>query len=108
MRLVISVDPTLQCRRGVGRTRLVSELVRRVGSQYSQVIHLCGASPATWHRAPFILEKPGEAWFDVNMMQKDMQLALELGKQLDVPLPTTGLTNEFLTAAYPATPRTPR
>ena len=49
MRLVISVDPTLQCRRGVGRTRLVSELVRRVGSQYSQVLHLCGASPATWH-----------------------------------------------------------
>ena len=33
------------------------------------------------------------------MMQKDMTLALELGRQLDVPLPTTAVTNEFLTAA---------
>jgi 3-hydroxyisobutyrate dehydrogenase-like beta-hydroxyacid dehydrogenase len=33
------------------------------------------------------------------MMQKDMQLALELGRQLQVPLPTTAVTNEYLTAA---------
>jgi 3-hydroxyisobutyrate dehydrogenase-like beta-hydroxyacid dehydrogenase len=33
------------------------------------------------------------------MMQKDMDLALELGRQLDVPLPTTAITNELLTAA---------
>lgn len=57
------------------------------------------ASPMVKYRGPFVLKMPDEAWFDVNMMQKDMQLALELGKQLDVPLPTTGLTNEFLTAA---------
>jgi len=42
---------------------------------------------------------PAEAWFNVNMMQKDMMLALELGRQLDVPLPTTAVTNEYLTAA---------
>jgi 3-hydroxyisobutyrate dehydrogenase-like beta-hydroxyacid dehydrogenase len=42
---------------------------------------------------------PDEAWFDVNMMQKDMLLALEMGRHLDVPLPTTAVTNEFLTAA---------
>jgi len=35
----------------------------------------------------------------VNMMQKDVQLALDLGRQLDVPLPTTAATNEWLTAA---------
>jgi 3-hydroxyisobutyrate dehydrogenase-like beta-hydroxyacid dehydrogenase len=33
------------------------------------------------------------------MMQKDMLLALDLGRQLDVPLPTTAVSNEFLTAA---------
>jgi hypothetical protein len=33
------------------------------------------------------------------MMQKDMVLAMELGRQLDVPLPTTAVSNEFLTAA---------
>jgi 3-hydroxyisobutyrate dehydrogenase-like beta-hydroxyacid dehydrogenase len=32
-------------------------------------------------------------------MQKDMVLALELGRDLDVPLPTTAVTNEMLTAA---------
>jgi 3-hydroxyisobutyrate dehydrogenase-like beta-hydroxyacid dehydrogenase len=33
------------------------------------------------------------------MMQKDMLLALELGRQVDVPLPTTAATNEYLSAA---------
>jgi len=57
------------------------------------------ASPMVKYRGPFVLEMPDEAWFNVNMMQKDMNLALEMGQQLDVPLPTTATTNEFLTAA---------
>ena len=57
------------------------------------------ASPMVKYRGPFVLQQPQEAWFDVNMMQKDMLLALELGRKLDVPLPTTAVTNEFLTAA---------
>jgi 3-hydroxyisobutyrate dehydrogenase-like beta-hydroxyacid dehydrogenase len=57
------------------------------------------ASPMVKYRGPFVLKMPDEAWFDVNMMQKDMNLALELGRQLDVPMPTTAVTNEFLTAA---------
>ncbi len=56
------------------------------------------ASPSLKYRTPFILEEPEEAWFDVNMMQKDTQLALEMGRALDVPLPTTAVSNEFLTA----------
>jgi 3-hydroxyisobutyrate dehydrogenase-like beta-hydroxyacid dehydrogenase len=57
------------------------------------------ASPMLKYRAPFILDLPDEAWFNVNMMQKDMLLALEAGRQLDVPMPTTAITNELLTAA---------
>jgi 3-hydroxyisobutyrate dehydrogenase-like beta-hydroxyacid dehydrogenase len=57
------------------------------------------ASPMIKYRGPFVLAQPEEAWFDVNMMQKDMLLAMELGRQLDIPLPTTAVTNEFLTAA---------
>src|SRR5580693_4282465 len=57
------------------------------------------ASPMIQYRGPFVLEQPEEAWFDVNMMQKDMVLAMDLGRQLDVPLPTTAVSNEFLTAA---------
>jgi 3-hydroxyisobutyrate dehydrogenase-like beta-hydroxyacid dehydrogenase len=57
------------------------------------------ASPMVTYRGPFVLAQPEEAWFNVNMMQKDMNLALELGRELDVPLPTTAVTNELLTAA---------
>lgn len=57
------------------------------------------ASPMVKYRGPFVLQMPDEAWFDVNMMQKDLLLALELGRQLDVPLPTTAITNEMLTTA---------
>ncbi len=57
------------------------------------------ASPMVKYRGPFVLALPEEAWFDVTMMQKDMQLALELGRQLGVPLPTTAVTNQMLTAA---------
>jgi len=61
--------------------------------------HSVIASPMVQYRGPFVLKMPEEAWFNVNMMQKDMLLALELGRQLDVPMPTTAVTNEFLTAA---------
>jgi 3-hydroxyisobutyrate dehydrogenase-like beta-hydroxyacid dehydrogenase len=61
--------------------------------------HSVIASPMVQYRGPFVLELPEEVWFDVNMMQKDMMLALEMGRRLDVPLPTTAVTNEFLTAA---------
>jgi 3-hydroxyisobutyrate dehydrogenase-like beta-hydroxyacid dehydrogenase len=57
------------------------------------------ASPMVKYRGPFVLNMPDEAWFDVNMMQKDLLLALEMGRQLDAPLPTTAITNEMLTAA---------
>jgi 3-hydroxyisobutyrate dehydrogenase-like beta-hydroxyacid dehydrogenase len=57
------------------------------------------ASPMVRYRGPFVLQQPEEAWFDVGMMQKDLRLALEAGRQLDVPLPTTAITNEFLAAA---------
>jgi 3-hydroxyisobutyrate dehydrogenase-like beta-hydroxyacid dehydrogenase len=61
--------------------------------------HSVIGSPMVQYRGPFVLKMPEEAWFNVNMMQKDMLLALEMGRQLDVPLPTTAVTNEFLTAA---------
>jgi 3-hydroxyisobutyrate dehydrogenase-like beta-hydroxyacid dehydrogenase len=61
--------------------------------------HSAIGSPMLQYRGPFVLQMPDEAWFNVNMMQKDIQLALELGRQLDVPLPTTAATNEWLTAA---------
>lgn len=57
------------------------------------------ASPSLKYRTPFILQMPDEAWFPINMMQKDMLLALEMGRELDVPLQMVATSNEYLTAA---------
>jgi 3-hydroxyisobutyrate dehydrogenase-like beta-hydroxyacid dehydrogenase len=57
------------------------------------------ASPALGYRAPLVLEMPDEALFDVNFLQKDMILALEAGRELESPLPTTAAANEILNAA---------
>ncbi|HVO60422.1 MAG TPA: NAD(P)-dependent oxidoreductase [Terriglobales bacterium] len=61
--------------------------------------HSVIASPMIQYRGPFVLGQPEAAWFDVYMMQKDMLLALELGRELHVPMPTTAISNEILTAA---------
>ncbi len=62
-------------------------------------LHSAVASPMLQYRGPFVLQQPETAWFDVNMMQKDMLLGMELGRELNVPLPTASVSNEFLTAA---------
>ncbi|MCB9076273.1 MAG: NAD(P)-dependent oxidoreductase [Anaerolineaceae bacterium] len=57
------------------------------------------ASPMVGYRGPFVLGHPEKAMFDCDMMQKDLNLAIELGQHLNVPLPTTATTNEYLSAA---------
>jgi len=57
------------------------------------------ASPALKYRFPMVLNMPEEPLFDVNMIQKDLRLALEAGRELGIPLPTTAVTDQFLNAA---------
>ena len=57
------------------------------------------ASPMVKYRAPFVLGMPAEALFDVDMIQKDMRLALDLAHATGVALPSVALTHELLTAA---------
>lgn len=58
------------------------------------------ASPMVKYRGPFVIGKmPREAWFPVPMAQKDLQLALDHGHAVGVPLPTTALTQQWLTMA---------
>jgi 3-hydroxyisobutyrate dehydrogenase-like beta-hydroxyacid dehydrogenase len=86
--LAFSEGVLLAEKSGIGRETAVEALT-----------HSAVASPMVEYRGPFVLSLPDEAWFDVNMMQKDMLLALDLGRQLNVALPTTAVANEFLTAA---------
>jgi 3-hydroxyisobutyrate dehydrogenase-like beta-hydroxyacid dehydrogenase len=60
------------------------------------------ASPLIQYRGPMVMGLPDEPWFNVNMMQKDMMLALDVGRRLAVPLATSAATNECLSAARAA------
>jgi 3-hydroxyisobutyrate dehydrogenase-like beta-hydroxyacid dehydrogenase len=57
------------------------------------------ASPMLQYRAPFIVDPPEKAWFDMAMMQKDVRLALDLANEVAMPLPTTSVANDMLSAA---------
>ena len=45
-------------------------------------------SPMLQARSDLVLDLPAEAWFDVGLMQKDVALALEAGREDRVPLPS--------------------
>jgi len=57
------------------------------------------ASPMLKYRGPLVLEMPAEPIFNVGLMQKDLELALELGRSVGVSLPSVALAHEMLTAA---------
>ena len=57
------------------------------------------ASPLVQYKGPCILKMPEQAQFNTNMMQKDMTLALEMGRELQVSLPTGAIVNEMLSSA---------
>ena len=56
-------------------------------------------SPLLKGRAPLVIDPSGPVWFDIRLMQKDLMLALDAGRQLGVPLPTTVAANDLLTLA---------
>ena len=58
------------------------------------------SSPVLRYRGPFVLEgnMPDVAWADVDLQQKDLMLALDLGRRMGAPLPTAAAANELLNA----------
>jgi 3-hydroxyisobutyrate dehydrogenase-like beta-hydroxyacid dehydrogenase len=56
-------------------------------------------SPMLQARAALLRELPDQAWFDVRLMQKDLRLALDSARNLGVPLPSTIVADELLSAA---------
>jgi 3-hydroxyisobutyrate dehydrogenase-like beta-hydroxyacid dehydrogenase len=56
-------------------------------------------SPMLKARADLVLDLPDEAWFDVSLMQKDVALALDTGRDLRVPLPSAAAADTVLTVA---------
>jgi 3-hydroxyisobutyrate dehydrogenase-like beta-hydroxyacid dehydrogenase len=56
-------------------------------------------SPMLKARVPLLLDLPEQAWFDVEMMQKDIRLARDAAEELTIPLRSAALADEILTEA---------
>ncbi|HWX96070.1 MAG TPA: NAD(P)-dependent oxidoreductase [Solirubrobacteraceae bacterium] len=56
-------------------------------------------SPMLKARAALVLDLPETAWFDIGLMQKDVTLALDTARQLEVPLPSAAVADQLLTVA---------
>ncbi len=64
------------------------------------ILKSVAASPVLGYRGPFILEgnMPKVPLADVTLQQKDMLLALNLGRQLGSPVPLAAAANEMMNA----------
>jgi 3-hydroxyisobutyrate dehydrogenase-like beta-hydroxyacid dehydrogenase len=56
-------------------------------------------SPMLKARAPLLLDLPEDAWFTLGLVQKDVELARDVARQLGVPLPTADRAATVLTLA---------
>jgi 3-hydroxyisobutyrate dehydrogenase-like beta-hydroxyacid dehydrogenase len=64
--------------------------------------HSAIGSPMLQARAALLRELPDNAWFDVAMMQKDLRLALDSGRDQGVPMPSTIVADQMLSTARAA------
>jgi len=64
------------------------------------ILKSVAASPVLGYRGPFILEgkMPAVPLADVTLQQKDMVLALDLGRKLGSPVPLAAAANELMNA----------
>ena len=64
------------------------------------ILKSVAASPVLGYRGPFILDgkMPAVPLADVTLQQKDMMLALELGRTLGSPVPLAAAANEMMNA----------
>lgn len=56
-------------------------------------------SPMLQARAPLMLDLPEQAWFDVQLMHKDIGLVQQTARELGVPVPSAATADSALTKA---------
>jgi 3-hydroxyisobutyrate dehydrogenase-like beta-hydroxyacid dehydrogenase len=56
-------------------------------------------SPMLKARVPLVLDRPDEVWFSVELMHKDVRLALATAREAHAALPTAGVAEELLARA---------
>jgi 3-hydroxyisobutyrate dehydrogenase-like beta-hydroxyacid dehydrogenase len=70
------------------------------GAAVEAMLNSVVSSPVLQYRGPFVLDggMPETAWADVDLQQKDLLLALDLGRRMGSPVPTAAAANELLNA----------
>jgi 3-hydroxyisobutyrate dehydrogenase-like beta-hydroxyacid dehydrogenase len=78
-------------------------LAQRGGVDPSVAVQAMAASaigsPMLKARAPLVLDLPAQPWFDMQLMHKDIRLALDTGRELHVPLPSAAVSDGELARA---------
>lgn len=59
-------------------------------------------SPMLKARASFLMDLPEQSWFTLDLLHKDIRLALDSGKRLETPLPSAHAADETLARAHEA------
>jgi 3-hydroxyisobutyrate dehydrogenase-like beta-hydroxyacid dehydrogenase len=50
-------------------------------------------------RIPLLLHLPEHAWFDIQLMHKDIRLARQVASELSTPVPSAAVADDVLTEA---------
>jgi 3-hydroxyisobutyrate dehydrogenase-like beta-hydroxyacid dehydrogenase len=78
-------------------------LAERSGVDRQRALEIMEASPIgspmLRARASIILDPPEDAWFDLSFMHKDIELALDAARRLEIPLPSAERADEVLERA---------
>lgn len=56
-------------------------------------------SPMLKARIPLLLDLPDQAWFDIELMYKDIRLARQAASEVATPVPSAEVGDEMLTRA---------
>src|SRR5207245_11310085 len=87
-------DARVQRGRAAGRTRRDRPGTGRGGDDRQRDrAHAASAG------SPLMLNLPDQAWFDVQLMHKDIHLALEAARQLSVAVPSAAVADGMLAKA---------
>jgi len=79
-------------------------LIDKGGLDRAQALEIiansAAGSPVIQYKAANILKKEYPAAFSVEMMEKDLDLALEVAKEYNIGVPVTAITRQFLAMAH--------
>ncbi|MEW6425845.1 MAG: NAD(P)-dependent oxidoreductase [Bacillota bacterium] len=90
---------------GISMQMMAESLVfgKRAGLDWAQMIQVIAGSavgsPLVQYKAKPVTERNFTPAFTVKLMEKDFDLALNIAKNMDVSLPVTALTRQFLASA---------